>query len=168
MTYHQLMLPLLLDLCDCYHQLAWPSLLDLCDCYHQLMLPLLLDLCDCYHQLTLPSLLDFCDCYQLTLLLLFPPNREEGTIPYIPELPVSMENFINYNRSIFNVRGIHTAPAGLESTSLVFVYGIGEGWNWDCLSVYFFSFLLFLFLFFSQLCISSIVITVVHCFVLSD
>ena len=37
-----------------------------------------------------------------------------------------MENFINYNRSIFNVRGIHTAPAGLESTALVFVYGIGQ------------------------------------------
>ncbi|XP_076472635.1 ER membrane protein complex subunit 1-like [Babylonia areolata] len=50
-------------------------------------------------------------------------TMEEGTIPYIPELPVSTENFINYNRSIFNVRGIHTAPAGLESTSLVLVYG---------------------------------------------
>ncbi|KAL8578229.1 hypothetical protein ACOMHN_040990 [Nucella lapillus] len=50
-------------------------------------------------------------------------TMEEGTIPYIPELPVSTENFINYNHSIFNVRGIHTAPAGLESTSLVLVYG---------------------------------------------
>ena len=99
------------------YQLTLLSFLDLCDCYHQFMLLSFLDLCDCYHQLT---------------LLLFSPNREEGTIPYIPELPVSMENFINYNRSIFNVRGIHTAPAGLESTSLVFVYGIGEGWNWDC------------------------------------
>ncbi|KAK7496801.1 hypothetical protein BaRGS_00012010 [Batillaria attramentaria] len=51
-------------------------------------------------------------------------TAEEGTIPYIPELPVSTESFINYNRSIFNVRGIHTSPAGLESTSLVLVYGI--------------------------------------------
>ncbi|KAL8573972.1 hypothetical protein ACOMHN_029419 [Nucella lapillus] len=50
-------------------------------------------------------------------------TMEEGAIPYIPELPVSTENFINYNHSIFNVRGIHTAPAGLESTSLVLVYG---------------------------------------------
>ena len=59
-------------------------------------------------------------------------DREEGTIPYIPELPVSTESFINYNRSIFNVRGIHTAPAGLESTSLVLVYGIGE---WSSVSL---------------------------------
>ncbi|KAK7093213.1 ER membrane protein complex subunit 1-like [Littorina saxatilis] len=51
-------------------------------------------------------------------------TMEEGTIPYIPELPVSTENFINYNLSMFNVRGIHTAPAGLESTSLVLVYGL--------------------------------------------
>lgn len=51
--------------------------------------------------------------------------REEGTIPYSPELSVSLENVVNYNQSIFNVRGIHTAPAGLESTSLILVYGIG-------------------------------------------
>lgn len=51
--------------------------------------------------------------------------REEGTIPYIPELPVNAEAIINYNQSLYNVQGIHTSPAGLESTSLVLSYGLG-------------------------------------------
>eukprot|EP00105_Crassostrea_gigas_P031090 XP_011453664.1 PREDICTED: ER membrane protein complex subunit 1 [Crassostrea gigas] len=49
---------------------------------------------------------------------------EEGTIPYIPELPVNAEAIINYNQSLYNVQGIHTSPAGLESTSLVLSYGL--------------------------------------------
>lgn len=52
--------------------------------------------------------------------------REEGIIPYIPELPVSTEAIINYNQSIYNIVGIHTSPAGLESTSLVLAYGLGK------------------------------------------
>lgn len=51
--------------------------------------------------------------------------REEGTIPYIPEIPVNTEAILNYNQSLYDVRHIHTAPAGLESTSLVLVYGLG-------------------------------------------
>ncbi|CAL1543686.1 unnamed protein product [Lymnaea stagnalis] len=51
-------------------------------------------------------------------------TMEEGTIPYVPEIPLSAEAFVNYNRSVFNVNGVFTSPAGLESTSLVFVYGI--------------------------------------------
>jgi hypothetical protein len=55
-----------------------------------------------------------------------PPEkqREEGIIPYIPELVVQHENIINYNQSIANIRGIYTAPSRLESTCLVLVYGL--------------------------------------------
>lgn len=51
-------------------------------------------------------------------------TMEEGTIPYVPEIPLSTEALVNYNRSLFNVDGVFTSPAGLESTSLVFVHGI--------------------------------------------
>ncbi|XP_056008838.1 ER membrane protein complex subunit 1-like isoform X2 [Ostrea edulis] len=51
-------------------------------------------------------------------------TMEEGTIPYIPELPVNAEAIINYNQSLFNVQGVYTSPAGLESTSLVLAYGL--------------------------------------------
>ncbi|XP_031634273.1 ER membrane protein complex subunit 1 isoform X2 [Contarinia nasturtii] len=50
--------------------------------------------------------------------------REEGTIPYIPELPLSSESVINYNQSVARIKGIYTAPSGLESTSLVVAYGL--------------------------------------------
>ena len=46
-------------------------------------------------------------------------------MPYMPELMRPFEAIINYNQSVTNVKGIHTAPAGLESTSLVLVYGLG-------------------------------------------
>uniref|UniRef100_A0A183CCF4 ER membrane protein complex subunit 1 n=1 Tax=Globodera pallida TaxID=36090 RepID=A0A183CCF4_GLOPA len=49
---------------------------------------------------------------------------EEMLIHYIPELPFATEDLINYNQTTLNVRGIRTAPSGLESTSLVFAYGI--------------------------------------------
>ncbi|XP_059616170.1 ER membrane protein complex subunit 1 isoform X2 [Phlebotomus argentipes] len=50
--------------------------------------------------------------------------REEGVIPYIPELPLPSESVINYNQSIARIRGIYTAPSGLESTCLVIVHGL--------------------------------------------
>jgi hypothetical protein len=53
-----------------------------------------------------------------------PEAREEGLVPYVPELPRPYDRIINYNQSVFNIRGIHTAPAGLESTSLVLCYGL--------------------------------------------
>lgn len=53
--------------------------------------------------------------------------REEGTIPYMPELPLSSESVINYNKSIARIQGIYSAPSGLESTCLVVAYGLGEG-----------------------------------------
>ena len=48
-------------------------------------------------------------------------------MPYMPELPYSFEAIVNYNHSVFNIHGIHTSPAGLESTCLVLCYGLGEG-----------------------------------------
>lgn len=58
------------------------------------------------------------------ILLLY--YREEGTFPYIPELPVHTEGMINYNQTLYHIRGIHTSPTGLESTSLVLCYGLGK------------------------------------------
>ncbi|KAG8190034.1 hypothetical protein JTE90_000129 [Oedothorax gibbosus] len=51
-------------------------------------------------------------------------HREEGLIPYIPELPIMSEGILNYNQSVLRVKGIVTAPSGLESTCLVFVHGL--------------------------------------------
>ncbi|OQV24584.1 ER membrane protein complex subunit 1 [Hypsibius exemplaris] len=51
-------------------------------------------------------------------------EREEGLIPYAPELPLVTENIINYYKKVYRIRGIKTAGAGLESISLVFTYGI--------------------------------------------
>ncbi|KAL4149129.1 hypothetical protein QTP88_003140 [Uroleucon formosanum] len=50
--------------------------------------------------------------------------KEEGAIPYIPELPMPSESMINYNKSLMRVDGIYTTPSSLESTCLVFVYGL--------------------------------------------
>ncbi|XP_058063003.1 ER membrane protein complex subunit 1 isoform X1 [Anopheles bellator] len=50
--------------------------------------------------------------------------REEGIIPYMPELPLPHEILINYNQTVANIRGMHTAPSGLESTCLVLVHGL--------------------------------------------
>lgn len=51
-------------------------------------------------------------------------QREEGIIPYIPELPLQHESMINYNQTVAKISGIYTAPSGLESTCLVLVYGL--------------------------------------------
>ncbi|XP_068157293.1 ER membrane protein complex subunit 1 isoform X1 [Drosophila tropicalis] len=51
-------------------------------------------------------------------------GREEGAIPYIPELPLPTENHINYNQTIARLRNIYTAPSGLESTCLVVASGL--------------------------------------------
>lgn len=55
-----------------------------------------------------------------------PEMREEGVVPYIPELPLPFEAFINYNQTLARVRGIHASPSGLESTCLVLVHGLGK------------------------------------------
>ncbi|CAK1541268.1 unnamed protein product [Leptosia nina] len=50
--------------------------------------------------------------------------REEGLIPYAPELPLPAEASLNYNRTVQRVRAIYAAPSGLESTSLVLATGL--------------------------------------------
>ncbi|CAD5215657.1 unnamed protein product [Bursaphelenchus xylophilus] len=50
--------------------------------------------------------------------------REEMVIPYIPEIPIATEDLINYNQTVLQVKGIKTSPSGLESTSLMFAYGL--------------------------------------------
>ena len=50
--------------------------------------------------------------------------REEGIIPYMPELPVHHETMFNYNQTISNLKDIITSPSGLESTCLVLVHGL--------------------------------------------
>ena len=56
--------------------------------------------------------------------ILFYFIREENLIPYMPEIPLNYEFSLNYYNYVFNIRGISTTPSGLESTSLVFVYGL--------------------------------------------
>lgn len=51
-------------------------------------------------------------------------HREEGLIPYVPEIIVPPQNILNYNQTVARVRGIETAPSGLESTCLVLAYGL--------------------------------------------
>jgi len=67
--------------------------------------------------------------------------KEEGAIPYIPELPMLSESMINYNKSLMRVDGIYTTPSNLESTCLVFVYGLG---NFIILNFYLDIYLIFL------------------------
>jgi hypothetical protein len=44
----------------------------------------------------------------------------------MPEIPLNYEFSLNYYNYVYNVRGIATSPTGLESTSLVFAYGLGS------------------------------------------
>ncbi|KAF5399731.1 hypothetical protein PHET_07178, partial [Paragonimus heterotremus] len=55
---------------------------------------------------------------------LSPELMEEGVHPYTPVLPLSDLAVISYNQSIMGIRAIRTAMTGLESTSLVFAYGL--------------------------------------------
>ncbi|OUC40057.1 hypothetical protein D917_04375 [Trichinella nativa] len=59
-----------------------------------------------------------------------PELKEEGVIPYTPDLPIATDHIINYNQTLLSVRGIHTAPSGMESTSLVFIYGLEDFDHW--------------------------------------
>ena len=52
--------------------------------------------------------------------------RDEGVPPYIPEIQIQARSYINYNQTVSAIKGIKTAHTGLESTSIVFVYGIGK------------------------------------------
>lgn len=61
------------------------------------------------------------------LMPLVVPCREENLIPYSPDVQIHAERFINYNQTISRMRGIYTAPSGLESTCLV-----SAGWRPQC------------------------------------
>lgn len=43
----------------------------------------------------------------------------------MPEIPLNYAFSLNYYNYVYNVRGIVTSSTGLESTSLVFAYGLG-------------------------------------------
>ncbi|XP_077559498.1 ER membrane protein complex subunit 1 [Haemaphysalis longicornis] len=51
-------------------------------------------------------------------------HREEGLVPYMPELPINAEHIVNYNQSLARVTGFASAASGLESTCLVVAYGL--------------------------------------------
>ncbi|XP_073426418.1 ER membrane protein complex subunit 1 isoform X1 [Dendrobates tinctorius] len=51
-------------------------------------------------------------------------TREENLIPYTPDIQIHAERFINYNQTVSRMRGIYTAPSGLESTCLVVACGL--------------------------------------------
>ncbi len=51
-------------------------------------------------------------------------DREENLLPYMPEIPLNYEFSLNYYNYVYNIRGIATASTGLESTSLIFAYGL--------------------------------------------
>lgn len=53
-----------------------------------------------------------------------PEGREEGVIPYTPDLNLPHEATLTYNHTLPVITGIHTSPSGLESTSLVLIYGL--------------------------------------------
>eukprot|EP00118_Oscarella_pearsei_P010498 m.64731 g.64731 ORF g.64731 m.64731 type:complete len:994 (+) comp35274_c0_seq12:68-3049(+) len=53
-----------------------------------------------------------------------PSDSEEGLIPYIPFLSLVMTEIVNYNQTVNNIKGLVTVPAGLESTCLLFTYGL--------------------------------------------
>ncbi|CAI2347305.1 unnamed protein product [Caenorhabditis sp. 36 PRJEB53466] len=54
---------------------------------------------------------------------LTPALREEMVIGYMPEIAAAPEEMINYNKTVYRVKGIKTSSSGLESTSLVLAFG---------------------------------------------
>lgn len=58
-----------------------------------------------------------CRSFECRAWLMF--CREENLIPYSPDVQIHAERFINYNQTVSRMRGIYTAPSGLESTCLV-------------------------------------------------
>jgi len=51
-------------------------------------------------------------------------DREEGLVPYSEVLPFLTQNVLTDSRRIMGLRGIASFPTRLESTSLVFAYGV--------------------------------------------
>ncbi|KAI4337487.1 hypothetical protein L6164_015897 [Bauhinia variegata] len=51
-------------------------------------------------------------------------EKEEGIIPLTDSLPIVSQSYITHSLKVEGLRGIVTVPAKLESTSLVFAYGV--------------------------------------------
>ncbi|KAL3628413.1 hypothetical protein CASFOL_027459 [Castilleja foliolosa] len=53
-----------------------------------------------------------------------PAEKEEGIIPLTDSLPIIPQSYITHALKVEGLRGIATIPAKLESTALVFAYGV--------------------------------------------
>ncbi|KAL4194055.1 hypothetical protein AMTRI_Chr05g57370 [Amborella trichopoda] len=51
-------------------------------------------------------------------------EKEEGIIPLTDSLPIIPQSYVTHSVRVEGLRGIETFPAKLESTSLVFIYGV--------------------------------------------
>merc|ERR1712194_613189 len=54
----------------------------------------------------------------------FAPTKEELLPPYSPLIPLKPTEVVSYHNSIRQVEGMISSPSGLESTSLVFGFGL--------------------------------------------
>lgn len=54
----------------------------------------------------------------------FAPTKEEPLPPYAPLIPWKHTEMLNYHNALHHVTGIASSPTALESTSLVFAYGL--------------------------------------------
>jgi len=54
----------------------------------------------------------------------FAPTKEEPVPPYAPVMPLRPTDVLTYYNPIGQVAGIASSPTSLESTSLVFSYGL--------------------------------------------
>ncbi|KAK9102760.1 hypothetical protein Sjap_020014 [Stephania japonica] len=53
-----------------------------------------------------------------------PAEKEEGIIPLTDSLPIIPQSYVTHSLQVEGLRGILSVPAKLESTSLVFAYGV--------------------------------------------
>ncbi|KAI3695762.1 hypothetical protein L1987_78762 [Smallanthus sonchifolius] len=51
-------------------------------------------------------------------------EKEEGLLPLTDALPIIPQSYVTHSFKVEGLRGIETVPAKLESTSLVFAYGV--------------------------------------------
>lgn len=53
-----------------------------------------------------------------------PAEQEEGILPLTDSIPISPQSYLTHSYQVEGLRGLLTIPARLESTSLVFAYGL--------------------------------------------
>merc|ERR1719235_907476 len=59
-----------------------------------------------------------------TLPAQFAPTKDEGIMPYAPLIPFQPTAALTYHSPVSKIHGIVSSPTALESTSLVFSYGL--------------------------------------------